>query len=283
MLAKILFTVFNIGMRIMPINTYQTPKPGFKSCIRIYSSKSVKNNKCFGKDKIRTSTNLLREDIDWYGLAKFLKKHFESKENVNIYSMACSDGSEAYSVAIGLMENIPEKLWSKFLPVKASDIDSAVLNLAKGKRINIEPIEFFMAGKKYDCDLGKYFKDRSVSVMLTGDINSETDMLSSYHPIPELANAVNFHRSDILTEINKLEDEGNSVVMCRNVFPYLNETYIDAVLKSAQNKLKKGSLFIIGDYDAHANIDSKILEYGFNQPLSLKSKFINCENIFVRV
>lgn len=269
-------------MRIMPVNTYQTQKPDFKSCFRIYSSKSLNNN-CFGKDTIRTSTNLFREDLDWFGLAVFAKKHFAQKDKVNVCSLACSDGSEAYTFAISLIENLPAEIFQKFLPIKASDIDSKVINFTKRKRINIEPIEFFLPGKRYECDLGKYFIDRKASVVLSGDANSETDMIFSYKPIPKLADAVTFHKSDILTEINKLEDDGNSIIMCRNVFPYLNENYIDEVLNCAKNKLKKGSLFVIGDYDSHANIEPKLHKNGFYQPLTLKSRFINCENVFEKV
>ena len=281
MLAKFLFMLFNMSMKIMPVNTYQTKQPNFQSCFRVYASKSLENNKCFRTDLVRTSTNLFREDLDWFGLAKFIKTHFADKKKVNIYSMACSDGSEAYTMAISLFENLPEELHSKFLPIIASDIDTKVLDLAKTRRINIEPVEFWSPERMYNCRLDKYFKNPRATVMLDGDVISESDTMLSYQPIYKLAYAVKFHKADILSGLNKLEDDGNSVVMCRNVFPYLSDAYTDEVVHAAKNKLKKGSLFITGDYDAYSkDLDVKLLNNDFCQSLKMKSRFLDCSNIF---
>ena len=273
-----------MNMKIMPVNTYQTKQPNFQSCFRVYASKSLKNNKCFGTDTVRTSTNLFREDLDWFGLAKFIRYHFADKKKVNIYSMACSDGSEAYTMAISLFENMSEDIQAKFLPIIASDIDKKVLDLAVKGRINIEAIEFLGPERIYNCRLDKYFKNPRATVMLEGDVISDSDTMLSYQPIYKLACAVKFHQSDILTELNKIQDDGNSVVMCRNVFPYLSEAYTDEIVQTAKNKLKKGSLFVTGDYDAYSkNLDVKFLNNDFCQTLLMKSRFIDCSNIFEHV
>lgn len=273
-----------MNMKIMPVNTYQTKQPNFQSCFRVYASESLKNTKCFRTDLVRTSTNLFREDLDWFGLAKFIKTHFADKKKVNIYSMACSDGSEAYTMAISLFENLPEDVQSKFLPIIASDIDKKVLDLAQTRRLNLETIEFLTSERMYNCRIDKYFKNPRSIVMLDGDVISESDTMLSYQPIYKLAYAVKFHQSDILTELNKIQDDGNSVVMCRNVFPYLSDAYTDEVVQTAKNKLKKGSLLIIGDYDAYSkDLDVKFLNNGFYQTLLMRSRFMDCSNIFEHV
>ena len=260
---------FNICMKIMPINISQQKQQAFQSCFRKYPSKTIKNFDIFGKDTVRTSTNLFREDLDWFGLVQFMKNHFINKDKVNIFSLACSDGSEAYTMAISILENIPEKIQSKFLPIYASDIDKEILKAAKSGRINIHSVEFLFPERTYGCSLEKYFDNRSVSIMINGDDISETDTISSYQPIKELKNSVIYKHSDILTELNNIKDQGNSVILCRNVFPYLSYKYVDDVIETAKNNLKTGSLFIIGDYDIDIrNIDKKLTKNGFFNPLS---------------
>ena len=269
-------------MQVIPINLTQSKQGSFQSCFRIYPAKSVKNLNIFGRDEIRASTNIFREDLDWFGLVQYMEKHFKNKERVNTYSIACSDGSEAYTFAISVFENLPENIQSKFLPVKACDVDEEVLNAAQSGRINLYAIEFVIPERAYNRSINKYFYNPSVSVMIKGDDISETDTISSYQPVQKLKDSVKFKHSDILTELNNLKDSGNSVVMCRNVFPYLNSKYTDLIINSARQNLKQGSLFIIGDYDENVNIRQKLLANGFVQPL-LDSKFGNgANNVFLR-
>ena len=272
---------FNTCMKIMPIHISQKKQPAFHSCFRTYPAKTIKNFDIFGKNTIRTATNLFREDLDWFEFVKFMGNHFKDKDKVNIFSLACSDGSEAYTMAISVLENLPENIKSKFLPIYASDIDKEVLKAAKSGRINIHSIEFLYPERTYRCNLAKYFDNRSVSIMINGDDISETDTIFSYQPIKKLTDSVKFKHSDILTELNNLKDEGNSVILCRNVFPYIGENYKNEIVNSAKQNLKPGSLFIIGEYDSFSDIEHKLLANGFVQPLfNSKSDYSN--NIFMR-
>ena len=268
-------------MKIMPIHNSQKKQPVFQSCFRAYPAKTIKIVDIFRKDTVKTSTNLFREDLDWVGLVKFMEKHFKHKDKVNIFSLACSDGSEAYTLAISVFENLPEYVKSKFLPIYASDIDKEVLKAAKSGRINIYSIEFLFSERTYKCNMEKYFENRSASIMINGDDISETDTISSYQPIKELRDSVIFKHSDILTELNNLKDDGNSVILCRNVFPYLGESYKNEIVNSAKQNLKSGSLFVIGDYDGFTDIEQRLLANGFIQPL-FNSKVDYSNNIFMR-
>ena len=274
--------LFNINMKIMPVDTSHANKPIFQSSFRIYFPKQVKNFDIFGCNKVRTSTNLFREDLDWVELVYYMKHHFKNKDSVNTCSLACSDGSEAFTFAISVFENLPENIQAKFLPIHASDIDEEILKAAKSGRINIDTIEFLLAERMYNCDIEKYFNKPSASIIIKGDEISETDTISSYQVEQKLRNAVKFKKSDILTELNNLKDNGNSVILCRNVFPYLSQKYTDKVIETAQKKLKKGSLFIIGDYDGKVSMEQKLFANGFCHPV-LNSKCVNGNNIFIRI
>ena len=268
-------------MKILPVNHNQNNR-NFKSCFRMYTPKSNVDFGYYGREIIKTSTNMFREDLDWNALIKYIITHFKDKNRVNTYSLAASDGSEAISYAITLLENLPKNMLSKYFPVYASDIDKEIVNISKKGRINVFGVEFAMTERMYGIDLSKYLKDKSVSIVINGDEISESDTISSYMLIDELRDAIQYKRSDILTEIKNIKDDGNSVVMCRNVFPYLSSDYADKVIETAKQKLKSGSLFIIGDFDGKANIEQKLLANGFFQPL-LNNKVINGNNIFQRI
>ena len=52
--------------------------------------------------------------------------------------------------------------------------------------------------------------------------------------------------------------------MCRNIIGYFLNDKIEAFIKLASNFLKKGSLFVIGNYDReHMNIDELIKKHNF--------------------
>ncbi len=268
--------MFSIDMKILPVNTVYNNKNTFKSSFRVYYPDNYKKYDFFNTNLIRTSTNIFREDLDWDKFIKFLNLHFAYKEKVNSYVMACSDGSEPFTYAMVIKEYLPENMQKKFFPIKASDIDEEVLNVAKSGRINLYPIEFLLAENISGIDLFKYMTDKNVSKVIKGDETSESDEISSYKVNQELRDVVEFKRSDILTELKNIKDEGNSVVMCRNVFPYLKPSYIDKIILTAKENLKNGSLFVIGNYDGCTKIEERLLENGFFKPV------LNCQNIFMR-
>jgi len=238
--------------------------------------KEHKEYNCFEKSIVRTSTNIFREDLNWVKFVKYISSHFMNKEKVNVYSLASSDGSEAYTFAISVMDNVKKNLQPKFFPIIASDIDEEIIKTAKSGRINLLPLEFFFAEKTCGVNLSKYFEEKGVSLEIIGDNISDMDHISSYKPIKSLKDSVEFKQSDILTELKNIKDDGNSVIMIRNVFPYLNKEYTDEVITQANKSLKKGSLFVIGDYDEKKNIGENLLKNGFFNPI------INENNIFQR-
>lgn len=266
--------MFSVNMNIAPVNNYYNHT--FKSSYRIYYPDEYKNYDFFNTNLIRTSTNVFREDVEWDRLVKFIDRHFADKDKVNSYVLACSDGSEAFTYAISIKEFLPQEVQKKFLPIKASDIDEEMIKTAKSGRINLYPIEFLLAENISGIDLFKYMTDKTVSHLIKGDEVSETDEISSYKVKKELLDAAEFKCSDILSEMRNLKDEGNSVIMCRNVFPYLKPSYVDKIILTAQEKLKIGSLFVIGNYDEYAKIGDKLLNNGFFKPV------LNCQNIFMR-
>ncbi len=253
----------NINMNILPIDSSNI---NFKTCARRYSPKNIKQQGIFGESIIRTSTNIFREDIDWLEFTDFIVHHFLPKANVNIHSLACSDGSEPYSLAICFLKKIPKTGLNKYLPIEASDIDSEMIKTAKSGRLNLADFELdYYDNSKFI--MRDFFKQQSDALVIDND-KLGINPTHSYEPISELKKSVKFHVGDMLGELNNLKDEGNSVIMCRNVFPYLSKTYSDNILQTLDNKLKSGSIVVTGSFDERADIINRMLSFNFFNPIN---------------
>ena len=69
------------------------------------------------------------------------------------------------------------------------------------------------------------------------------------------------------------EDDLNEIA---DYYFSLSPDYVEKIILTAQEKLKIGSLFVIGNYDEYAKIGDKLLNNGFFKPV------LNCQNIFMR-
>ena len=79
-------------------------------------------------------TMFFRDDLNWEKLSEFELEHFKKKDEVNVVMFASSDGSEAYSKIISLLENTIEQKKpqaKKFFPIHAFDVDDEIVKTAK--------------------------------------------------------------------------------------------------------------------------------------------------------
>lgn len=205
-------------------------------------------------------TTLFRSDLDWEELAKFEVDHFKNKDKVNVVMFAASDGSEAYSKIISLFETAKKQV-QKFFPIKAYDIDDEILKAAKGGYIKVSDGDIFEIMSRTE-NADDYFSETDKS------IDIENDKLGkSYKTIKakkRLTKNVEFEKGDMFKEITKIQDNSNTILMCRNILGYFLNDKIEEFVKLASEFLKKGSLFVIGDYDRqYMNINELIKKYKF--------------------
>ena len=224
----------------------------FQSTGRRYKNSSGENFGCF--------TTLFRSDLDWEKLAKYEVEHFKNKDKVNIVMFAASDGSEAYSKIISLFESAKNCV-KKFFPIKAFDIDDEILNAAKSGYIKASENDVFEIMSRAE-DIDDYFSKTDK------DINIENDTVAkSFKTIKakeRLTKNVEFNKGDMFKEITKIKDNSNTILMCRNILGYFLNDKMEEFVKLASDFLKKGSLFVIGDYDRqYMNIDELIKKYNF--------------------
>ncbi len=259
-------------MQVNSIKTYNTNITSFKSCVRQYPA-GYGCNSGIKKGQVLTSTSLFRDDLDWKFLRDLIINNFKDKKQINTYCLACSDGSEAYSYVISLMDKLPEKEYIKYFPIMASDTDYESIRAANTGRINLGLSDFMRM--KENVKSFDYFIDKGKPINISNNKNFAGYFYNSYKPINKLKNAVIFNQSDLLNEIKLIKDDGNSVIMARNVALYLKNDYIEEIAKTAGKILKKGSLFITGECDAQKSyLIEELVKNGFEEikPLILRKK-----------
>lgn len=228
-------------------------KFSFGSCARYYKTS---NGNEFG-----TNSWLFRDDIDWKRLAKYEKNHFADINRVNIIQFASSDGSEAYTQIISLLENYPNKNSEKFFPIKAYDIDEEIVNAARSGLINTSMVDR-MSLQINSEDYSKYFTDTNKILNIKDDITLQNK--KTLQATNLLKNRVHFERADMYNILAELNDNSDTILLCRNILGYFEDGKVEKFIKIVANKLKQGSLFIIGQHDtSNTFIDRHLLENQF--------------------
>lgn len=200
-----------------------------------------------------TSTSLFREDLDWDGLMNLMRRKYKNADKVNLICHACSDGEEAYSLALKVKKTFGKSA-DKFLPVIAKDIDYD--NIFKAKRANYVVFndEISRLEQHGGLDLNRYFD------IYKNDFTYETYA----KPRDSLKEYVDFAQGDILEDIKKIPKE-NTVLMCRNFIPYLPAKSQTELIKQFGERLDSSSLLVLGEFDMRDDILVALKKNGFEQ------------------
>ncbi|MDY7081048.1 MAG: protein-glutamate O-methyltransferase CheR [Halobacteria archaeon] len=170
-------------------------------------------------------TEFFRNHEVWEGIREVLRELSDEKPLVNVWSVPCSDGREPYSVAM-LARDDPEIDASKF-KIKATDIDSKILEEAregvyrKTRSVNVESqLEFL-------DDYSDYIHDDGRNLVVNEGIKSMVD----------------FEKHDIISGEPK---SGFDLVICRNLFIYIESMYKPSVVRNIQNSMNRYGYLVIG-------------------------------------
>lgn len=211
------------------------------------------------KEKIYTTSYVCREDLYFDELVDYMIENYKSSPKVNVYSLACSDGSEAWTLAMFLRERNAHK----FLPIKGVDIEPSILSNANSKCLNVRNLEIERL-KKFGINFSKYFEPSDKNMLILADsMENET---KTYSARDFIKNDFFAERKTILQEVSEMTNEYPKVVLCRNVFPYIgddNESIYH--IKVISEKLAKNDLFVIGDYDRSKRFVENLKNFGFTK------------------
>ena len=243
-------------MKISSINNYQTynKKISFGTIERIvYQPKENGGNKI----RYRNNSYIFREDLDWNNLINHITRDNKPRK---IYCYACSDGSEPYSIAIALISRLGWQNAQKYFPIIAKDSDDFVMNKIKNRTITLTKEDISRIEKFSKAPITNFF------TKITNEYPCE------YRTNNGLYGCIDFAKGDILKDKDSLDYDG-SVILFRNVWPYLKRDNQIALLNTFSSKFSKDTSLVIGAYDLkEASADSKknifktnIFDYGFWQ------------------
>ncbi len=152
----------------------------------------------------------LRDKID-----KLLLKE---KPRIKIWSAACSNGAEPYSITI-IMDRLTPGVRHSIL---ATDIDATILEAAKRGEYTANDV------KSVDnLTLQRYFKKVGDKYILNEDIK----------------NRVKFKKHDLILDPY---ESGFDLIVCRNVVIYFTQEVKDAIYKKFYDSLNDGGLLFVG-------------------------------------
>lgn len=241
-------------MRIAPVSNFY--RPSFKSTTRTtYISDSdgvfvlptynrkLQNSVSFStKSDVRmiasNSTNFFRRDLDWKSIGGIFNKQFP-KGKVNVYDFACSDGSEAFSLVITLIEQLGEKKAQRFFPIIASDIDEEIINMATSGRIRATHDDIFaMQNIIKDGNIKKYF---GVTELGGGEF-----LLS---PKEILTKNIIFKKQGISRGLDEVQKDENNIILARNFWKYLSREEMSNATWKIGEKSNDKTLVVMGNFD----------------------------------
>ncbi len=233
-------------MRITSVqqNTY---KPQFKN-----NSRQVLDKQ--GKLLYRTTTYFFREDFNWQKFINMLGQKYKNTPKVNIICHACSSGEEPFSLVMGI-ENLLGNQSKKFFPIEARDINPENIEMAKKSEFKgIHSTQLLEIKNITNYQPEKYF-----DIKKCDDYSIPTVTLA---PKDTLRKKVNFVQSDIFKDIDFIP-KSNTVLMCRNFWPYLSVYERDKLAKKLYNNLDESSLVVVGSFDYASDIHWILTDNGF--------------------
>ena len=208
----------------------------FKSTLRDYKSEQI-DGRSFGN-----YSWTFRYDLNWYKLAAYILESFQNKDTVNLIQYASSDGSEAYTMLISLLECGNESLVKKFLPLKAFDIDPIIINAAKTNLINLTDDDVNELKKIEVFD--KYFVLNKENLDIEDDVKVKSSKTYAVDEI--LSKNIDFNVGDMFKKVDDIKDNSNTILFCRNSLAYFEKPEIEKFVKKVNDKLNKNSLFVVG-------------------------------------
>lgn len=241
---------------------------------KISSPTAFKANSRIGLYGANT-TYFFRDDINWERFGDFLIKRYKDVKKVHVYDYACSEGAETFSIAMILIKKLGYNAAKKFFPIMASDRDKQIL--VAPKRGIIRPSRKDLASINRNIGSMSY-EFMNVDSAFSPDSSLHDDVCQGQVSLM-LRKCVQFRWKNLLKDIDKIEKE-NSVVLCRNVWPYLSEDDKKCLAEKLCKQLGDNSVLIVGDFDRIKKIDRFFPDRSLIHPVgdSFEAENIYSEN-----
>ncbi len=170
-------------------------------------------------------TGFFRNPDVWAGIREILRALSANREMVHVWSAACADGREPYSVS--MLAHADPRIDASSIHVLGTDISASALQTAR---------------------TGVYEEPR------TANFHDQLDVLNGYTRFVDVdgrryemgsavRNAVDFERHDLINDDPK---SGFDLVICRNLFIYIDNEYKESMLRTIAHSLRPEGYLVIG-------------------------------------
>ena len=176
-------------------------------------------------------TSFYRDSHSYSAVRNYLLSLYESEkkagdsDTLELWSVGCSTGEEAYSLAMLANEVLDYVCANSFLGVMATDISQSALAVGRAGKYSERKVNDLAPALKH-----KYFKA----------LNDE-----NYQVVASLRQRIAFVQGNLL-ELDKTPLLAMDVIYCQNVLVYFRRELQWQVLNTLTQHLKPGGMLIIG-------------------------------------
>ena len=182
---------------------------------------------------------------------KYIKNILASKKDkvIRVWSAACSNGQEAYSLSMFFHKLKLEK--------KISDFSYKII----GTDIDVESVRYAKNGVYFYKDISQIPLSYIHGNWLRGKGSIRNFVKPKFH----IKEPVSFDEINLMKMNNKFSNDKFDIIFCRNVLIYFNQDQINDIIKNLLNCLQPYGLLVLG-------ISESIL--GYDLPVKLLSNSI---------
>lgn len=170
------------------------------------------------------------------GALQDIVKNKTSKDVIRIWSLPCSTGEEAYSIAIYLLESWPG-LAQYDVEIVGSDIDTRVLAKASRGQYNERSVKNLPAHLRQ-----KYFK-----------YDAESEL---YQMCDDLRQSVAFSRVNLNEDASMKSFGRFDLVFCRNLLIYFDDVSRQQAAERLYDVLNPGGILFLGHSESMSRVSS---------------------------
>ncbi len=170
------------------------------------------------------------------GALQDIVRHKSTKDVIRIWSLPCSTGEEAYSIAIYLLENWPG-LTHYDVEIVGSDIDTRVLARATRAQYNARAVK----------NLPTHIRQKYFSYC------PETEV---YQVCDDLRQSVAFSRVNLNDDLS-MESFGKfDLIFCRNLLIYFDDVSRQRAAERLYDALNPGGILFLGHSESMSRVSS---------------------------
>ncbi|SIR73716.1 CheR family methyltransferase [Natronorubrum thiooxidans] len=170
-------------------------------------------------------TGFFRNPDVWSGIREVLQSLSDANDTVRVWSAACADGREPYSVSM-LAHDDPD-IDESAVTILGTDISEPALETAKNG--------VYEASRTIDLDDQLRFLDDYTEYV---DRDGNTFQIKR-----EIKRNVSFERHDLINDEPKT---GFDLVICRNLFIYIDNEYKQSMIRTIAQSIRRNGVLVIG-------------------------------------